>query len=169
MHTNFSPLLKTDRIGEVCMVVRRTDGRLIIARKTFYPPEGHRLLTGGIDHDEPIEEAVLRETYEETGLDVEIRRFLAVIEYRDLSQPNKPAKFHTFAFLLDEVGGVLAPIDEHEQLEDFRFVLPEELVEIAGRLEQVSEGNAPDIDGNWRDWGIFRAAAHRIIFETLTG
>src|SRR5215207_10727066 len=78
----FSPLTMEDRYGEVCMVVRRPNGRLITAKKTFYPTGAFRLLTGGVDHGEPIAEALLREVAEETGLDVVVRRFLAVIEYQ---------------------------------------------------------------------------------------
>ena len=77
----FSPLTMDDRYGEVCMVVRRPNGKLITAKKTFYPTGAFRLLTGGVDHGEPIATALWREVAEETGLDVVVRRFLAVIEY----------------------------------------------------------------------------------------
>src|SRR5215216_7472181 len=78
----FSPLTMDDRYGEVCMVVRRPNGKLITAKKTFYPAGAFRLLTGGVDHGELIAAALLREVAEETGLDVVVRRFLAVIEYQ---------------------------------------------------------------------------------------
>jgi 8-oxo-dGTP pyrophosphatase MutT (NUDIX family) len=63
------------------MVIRRPGGALLTAIKTFYPPGAYRLLTGGVGHGEPIEAALLREVEEETGLDVEVQRFVAVIEY----------------------------------------------------------------------------------------
>src|SRR5690349_10431659 len=114
----FSPLILNDRHGEVCMVVRRPNGKLITAIKTFYPPGAFRLLTGGVGHGEPIATALLREVAEETGLDVIVRQFLAVIEYRlALLHPHP---FATFAFLLDEVGGTLAAHDEGERLGGFR-------------------------------------------------
>src|SRR5579884_2066069 len=79
----FDPLSRGhDRMGEVCMVVRRPKGRLLIMKKTFYPPEGYRLMTGGIHHEEPILDALLRETHEETGLEVSVNRFLAAVAYR---------------------------------------------------------------------------------------
>src|SRR5215207_850949 len=78
----FSPLTMEDRYGEVCMVVRRPNGRLITAKKTFYPAGAFRLLSGGVGHGELIAAALLREVAEETGLDVVVRRFLAVIEYQ---------------------------------------------------------------------------------------
>src|SRR5688572_27653789 len=48
----FDPLGMTDRYGEVCMVIRRPNGRLLTAIKTFYPRGAYRLLTGGIHHGE---------------------------------------------------------------------------------------------------------------------
>src|SRR5262245_32555552 len=77
----FDPLVMPDRYGEVCMVIRRPNGKLITAIKTFYPPGAFRLLTGGVQHGEPIADALMREVAEETGLDVIVRQFLAVIEY----------------------------------------------------------------------------------------
>jgi hypothetical protein len=64
----FSPLILEDRHGEVCMVVRRPNGKLITAIKTFYPAGAFRLLTGGVDHGEPIAEALLRDVAVETGI-----------------------------------------------------------------------------------------------------
>src|SRR3712207_5584960 len=130
----FDPLFMPDRFGEVCMVLRRRSGRLLTAIKTFYPPGAFRLLTGGIGHGEPIERALLREVDEETGLEVAVRRFLAVIEYRleaarapgdslvtPSPRPPTPAsyRFATFAFLLDEIGGVLETRDPDERVAAF--------------------------------------------------
>src|SRR5262245_61069032 len=86
----FDPLIMTDRFGEVCMVIRRPSGTLLTAIKTFYPPGAYRLLTGGVGHGEPIEAALLREVEEETGLEVVVRQFLAVIEYRLKSENQEP-------------------------------------------------------------------------------
>src|SRR6185503_11487916 len=114
----FSPVTMGDRYGEVCMVVRRPNGMLITAKKTFYPAGAFRLLTGGVGHGELIAAALLREVAEETGLEVVVRRFLAVIEYhlQELgARPSNPQlassnlqPFATFAFLLDEIAGTLA-------------------------------------------------------------
>ena len=39
----FSPLTLEDRYGEVCMIVLRANGRLLTAKKTFYPPGAFRV------------------------------------------------------------------------------------------------------------------------------
>ncbi|MEN9935618.1 MAG: hypothetical protein RLZZ387_2197 [Chloroflexota bacterium] len=158
----FSPIGKSDRFGEVCMVLRRPNGRLLTAIKTFYPPGAFRLLTGGVGHGESIEAALAREVAEETGLDVAVRHFLAVVEYR-----YQELHFATFAFLLDETGGVLGVQDEAEQIAAFRELLPEELPALAQTLEEVPDEYHPEIEGRWRDWGRFRAVAHRVVYEAL--
>ena len=123
----FSPLTMDDRYGEVCMVIRRPNGKLIAAKKTFYPAGAFRLLTGGVGHGELIGAALLREVAEETGLDVVVRRFLAVIEYQMQGMGDGgwgmgdrapiPHSFATFAFLLDEIGGILHEQDADERIE----------------------------------------------------
>ena len=165
----FDPLGKPDRYGEVCMVVRRPNGKLITAIKTFYPPGAFRLLTGGIHHGEKILDALLRETEEETGLTVEVRRFLAVVSYRmPAEKATKPASFTTFAFLLDETGGTLQCLDAGERLGEFREIAVEELPALVGYLDSLAAEPSSEIHGKWRDWGRFRAVIHRAVYAALT-
>lgn len=162
----FDPLNRTDRYGEVCMVVRRPNGRLLTMTKTFYPRGVSRLLTGGINHGEPILAALLRETSEETGLQVELRRFLAAVAYRTGGQGTSPV-FYTFAFLLDEVGGTLGTLDPGERVEAFFEVEPGSLPQLAAKLERVESVYSSKIEGYWGDWGRFRAVIHRVTWEAL--
>lgn len=161
----FDPLTKTDRYGEVCMVIRRPNGHLLTMTKTTYPPNVYRLPTGGINHVESVLDALLRETQEETGLQVNVERFLAAAAYCIPGQ-DYPS-FYTFAFLLDEVGGMLGVIDEDEQIEDFREIRSEDLLTVAQNLEQITANYQTQIDSYWRDWGRFRAIIHRLVWEAL--
>jgi ADP-ribose pyrophosphatase YjhB (NUDIX family) len=161
----FDPLVMTDRYGEVCMVIRRPNGKLITAIKTFYPPGAFRLLTGGVQYGEPIAQALMREVGEETGLDVTVRRFLAVIEYR-LAQSEY--SFATFAFLLEEVGGILSAHDMNEQIGAFRELAIGELPALADVLAQLPDDVDERIAGSWHDWGRFRAAVHRVVYKTMS-
>jgi NAD+ diphosphatase len=163
----FDPIDRMDRYGEVCMVIRRPHGKLLTSIKTFYPPGCYRLPTGGVSHGERIEQALLREVAEETSLTVEIQRFLAVIEY----QPTQPSltglSFTTFAFLLQETGGILAVNDPNERTADFREILPSELDDMATHLAGIEDRIDQEIGGSWQDWGRFRAVVHRVVGETL--
>ncbi len=162
----FNPLNKKDRFGEVCMVIRRQDGRLLTMKKTYYPHDAYRLPTGGIRQGELIFDALLRETYEETGLEVSINRFLAIATYY-LSQADPTPVFYTFAFLVDEIGGTFGPVDEGEQVEAFREITPHDLPSIAKSLDQLQAGYSREITGTWEDWGQFRAAIHHLVWEAL--
>ena len=164
----FDPIQRPDRYAEVCMVIRRSNGRIPLSIKTFYPRGAYRLPTGGIHKGEGILDALLRETDEETALEIEVRRFLAWITYRDASLPTGPALFHTFAFLLDEVGGVFKTRDEEEQIEDWIEVDASALSDVADRLDTIPSGPSKDIGGDWADWGHFRAIVHRVVAEELS-
>ena len=161
------PIRKPDRYGEVCMVVRRPNGTLLLSIKTFYPRGAYRLPTGGIHRGEPILDALVRETYEETGLQTEVRRFLARIAYHSVDAPAGTPLFHTFAFLLDETGGTLGAIDTTEQIEDWREIEIAELAHVASFLDDLRMPGTVDIGGDWRAWGKFRAVVHRAVAAAL--
>jgi ADP-ribose pyrophosphatase YjhB (NUDIX family) len=159
------PIRKPDRFGEVCMVIRRPSGRLLLSIKTFYPRGAYRLPTGGIHHGEGIHDALVREAHEGTGLELDVERFLAHIAYTGARQPH--ALFHTFAFLLRERGGVLGAIDTSEQIEDWREIAPSELPRVAETLSHLESAGTRDIGGDWRAWGGFRAVVHRVVHDAL--
>lgn len=161
------PIRKPDRYGEVCMVVRRPNGTLLLSIKTFYPRGAYRLPTGGIHRGEPIFDALVRETNEETGLQTDVRRFLARIAYHSADAPTGAPLFHTFAFLLDETGGTLGTLDKTEQIEDWREIEVAELPRVATFLDDLRTPGTLDIGGDWRAWGKFRAVVHRAVAEAL--
>ena len=161
------PIGKPDRFGEVCMVIRRPNGKLLLAIKTFYPRGAYRLPTGGIGHGERILDALVREAHEETGLELRIERFLAYIAY--VGPSTTAARFHTFAFLLTELGGTLGALDETEQLEDWREIAPSQLPAVAAFLDDLRTRGTRPIGGDWRAWGKFRAVVHRVVHEALAG
>ena len=162
----FDPLNKSDRYGEVCMVIRRPNGHLLTMKKIHYPPKAYRLLTGGINHGESILAALQREVYEETGLQAEVECFLAAVAYRTTSTGEVPC-FYTFAFLLNEVGGMLGSIDEDEQVEAFQEILPAQLPALADYLEHLKIHDSAETASNWGEWGRFRAVIHRLVSQML--
>lgn len=159
------PIRKPDRVGEVCMVIRRPNGKLLLSIKSIYPRGAYRLPTGGVGPGEAIIAALFREVNEETGLTCRLRRFLSLITYHVAGE--KAPVFHTFAFLLDEMGGTLGALDQKEQIEDYIEIDPSELLQVAERLEGLPESDRGAV-GSWRDWGRFRAVVHRAVHEALT-
>lgn len=159
--------IKTQRRpGEVCMVVRRPSGALLVSRKTFYPPGSFRLPTGGVHRGESILSALLRETEEETNLSVRVRRFLAVARYQPPDAPT-PVNYATFAFLLDELAGTLQSNDPHELLEAYREITPEALPEVADQLDSLADNPSDEMEASYRAWGRFRAPTHRLAWQAL--
>ena len=159
------PIGRTDRFGEVCMVVRRRSGTILLLTKEIYPPGTFRLPTGGISHGEAVLEALRREAHEETGLSVEVRRFLAWIDY--LPPDGDGALFHTFAFLLDETGGTLGALDPEELVLGYREVAPSDLRVVGERLAAIPSRLSDEIGGDWADWGEFRSLVHFGVAEAL--
>lgn len=182
------PIYMPDRCGEVCMVIRRPNGKVLLSTKTFYPPGAYRLPTGGIEPSEGIFAALLREAHEETGLLLAVRRFLTDITYRvkdgqsgdrepahagrpraagERAGGRGPVIFRTLAFLMDELGGTLGALDEHERIKDYREIDVAELPVVAARLDGIGSETSSEIVGDWADWGRFRAVAHRAVHEAL--
>jgi 8-oxo-dGTP pyrophosphatase MutT (NUDIX family) len=168
IHDGFDdPIRRRDRYGEVLMAVRRPNGKLLVAIKTFYPRGAYRLPTGGIHHGERVLDALLRETHEETGLETVVRCFIATIAYRGRSTPTAAPLFHSFAFLLDELGGTLGALDSDEQIEDWREMTTGELRAQAAVLENLTTEGKKGIGGSWAEWGRFRAVAHHAVADAL--
>lgn len=137
--------------------MQRPNGNILLHTKSIYPAATYRIPTGGIEDSEDIEAALLRELDEEMGLDVQVQRFFAIVEFR---APELADAFTTYAFLLRETGGVLSLSNDEERITGWRGVRPSDLPLVADRLEQM--------EGAWRAWGLFRAPLHRILAEALS-
>ncbi len=146
------------RPGEVVMFIRRTDGNFLLHTKDFYPEGVLRVPTGGIRPGETVCDAVYREVREETGLQVEIECFVGVLVYVFRSQ-GQELRWPSYLFVLRETGGQLKPQDPDEHISQFATVAPEDLDEVADRLDHLPAG--------WEEWGRFRAVPHRLVAELL--
>jgi ADP-ribose pyrophosphatase YjhB (NUDIX family) len=76
-----SPALQHPRLG--CgAVIQRADGALLLVQRGRQPEQGHWGLPGGkVDWMEKVEDAVVREVLEETGLEVTVERLLCVVDH----------------------------------------------------------------------------------------
>ncbi len=81
------------------------DGRLVAVRRKYDPHQGQFCLPGGmVEYGETVEEAVVREVREETGLVTEVEELVGVY-----SAPGRDPRGHviSLAFALRTVGGEL--------------------------------------------------------------
>lgn len=152
----FAPIRGGGRRSEVAMAIRRPSGGILLQTKAFYPPGCFRLPTGGIKDGEDVEHALLREVHEESNLDVEIERLVAVIDH---SVADGKAPFRSFMFLLRETGGTLKVNDPEEKISGW------DERDVAG-LERAAR-DLRELDGTWRRWGRFRAVALDVLVSAV--
>lgn len=100
-----TPLLAVDGIVRLW---EETTFRGIVLIERLYPPYGFALPGGFVQVGETVEEAVIREIKEETGLDATIRKLLGVY-----SHPDRDPRFHVASavFILDAKGSPSAGDD----------------------------------------------------------
>ena len=106
-----TPLLAVDGIIQLYTPEGRFRGIVLIERKN--PPVGLALPGGFVEVGERVEEALLREMEEETGLKVEILRLLGVY-----SDPRRDPRFHAVSvvFVCRAVGEPRAASDAKRTL-----------------------------------------------------
>ena len=94
------------------------DGRILLTRRTISPAHGKWTFPGGyVDWGEPVEAAAVRETYEETGLTVDLGGLVGVYSY-----PNTPIVIVVYKATV--TGGSLTPCHENDRVE---WVTPAEI------------------------------------------
>jgi ADP-ribose pyrophosphatase YjhB (NUDIX family) len=129
--------------------------RLALIRKPQFEPGIWRPPGGGVKPGEDFVEGVTREALEETGLDVELQRYLVAAEARFLHEPDDvPWRTHVFLATTDE--DELEPRD-HEEIAGARWGT---LDELAGPLRDrlLASGRA-----FWR----YRVALHDAALAAL--
>jgi ADP-ribose pyrophosphatase YjhB (NUDIX family) len=129
--------------------------RLALIRKPQFEPGIWRPPGGGVKKGEDFEAGVCREALEETGLDIELRRYLVVAEARFLYEPHD-VPWRTHVFLATTRDEEIAPRDR-EEIAAARWGT---LAELAGPLRERLLGTGRAF---WR----YRVALHDAALSTL--
>jgi 8-oxo-dGTP diphosphatase len=88
------------------IIIEYDDGSIVLIRRKKEPFEGLWAIPGGkLEGPETVEETAIRETKEETGLDVELVRLIGVYSAPDR---DPRGRFVSVAYVGSPVGGVLA-------------------------------------------------------------
>lgn len=142
------------RAHDVTFFIRKGDdpSKVVVVRKPFFPPGAFRAPSGAATSSESLEQGALREAHEETGLDIELTRYVARIEARFTSGDRKPIQWTTHIFEAREIGGTLEPIDT-EEIAEAKWATFDEL---QGPIRQVLVGSG---------WDLFR---YRVALTDLT-
>ncbi|ACO45306.1 NUDIX hydrolase [Deinococcus deserti] len=104
--------LAAPRIGVGCIVLRGEEILLVRERGRWSLPKG------GLETGELVQDGARRETYEETGLVVELRDLAFIVEFQAQTWGHHLQFFYTGR----EVGGNLQPRDPDRDVQEARFV-----------------------------------------------
>lgn len=146
--------MHSGRAHDVTFFIRKIDdpGKLVVVSKPFFPPGAFRAPSGAATRGETLEEGAHREAHEETGLDIELTRYVARINARFSSGNREPIEWTTHIFEARETGGRLEPIDT-EEISEARWATFDEL---QGPIRRVLTDSG---------WGLFQ---YRVALTDLT-
>lgn len=122
------------RAHDVTMFIRKRDDKdkFALIRKHFFPEGALRAPSGAAVEGESLEAGAIREAYEETGLDVELIRYLARINVIFTSGGRK-IEWISHVFEARQTGGELCPIDT-EEIEEARW---ESMSDLQGCIRDI--------------------------------
>ena len=157
--SEFKYNVENNRRGEVAFFVERKNGRFILVRTKYYPEGVCRVPTGGIDFDESVEDALLREVREELGLTVTIEKFLGVINHK-VDFEGERLEFYSYGFWLKEQGGTV--------LEDATENEISEIIETDKQgIAKAASGLLMSTNGKWTDWCRYRGQTTGFILSYI--
>lgn len=100
------------RVHDFTLLIPR-DGALAVIAKPSYPPGVWRTPSGGAEVGEAPEAAMVREAWEETGLEAEPFRYLVRAEAR-FTHGGESMRWTSHVFEMSYLGGEPHPIDTRE-------------------------------------------------------
>jgi ADP-ribose pyrophosphatase YjhB (NUDIX family) len=119
----------------VAAVIFDEDGRIFLGKSTYQRFHPWGILGGGLEHGEDAEEAVVREVWEETSIQVKVEKLLLIRSFR-------PDKFVLY-YLCSIQSGVFEPSDEVSEAGFFALdALPDIRpmdVEVLGHIFELME------------------------------
>jgi ADP-ribose pyrophosphatase YjhB (NUDIX family) len=90
----------------VACVIVEIDNRIVLLKRARSPERGKWVMPGGyVDRGEKVEEAAIRETKEECGIDIELKRLFGVYSYPGYLEV-------VIVYLAEHISGALIADDE---------------------------------------------------------
>ena len=116
--------MKRGRAHDITLYIRKDDGFIFIA-KPFYPQGLFRAPSGGVHPGESFIDGAKREALEETGVEIELERFILKIEVRFQSTADH-VDWTSHIFEARYISGDIIPQDTFE-ISAARWVHPGEI------------------------------------------
>jgi len=121
-----------DSSCEVVSCFVEHDGKILMLHRQDHKPQGDTWAgpAGKVDEGEKLKEALMREVFEETGVELQDPKYFKKLFVRF---PDYDFVYHIFHEMLDELGDVVLSEEEHK---DFRWVEPSEALEMPLMLDE---------------------------------
>ncbi len=116
--------MEAGRAHDITLFIKK-DGRYVVIQKPSYPKNAFRAPSGGVRRGEPVEAGAKREAWEETGLEVELTRYLLRVR-AIFTCDGEAEQWVSHVFAARAIGGSLEPKDRKE-ISAARLVTVEEL------------------------------------------
>ena len=101
------------RLHDITCFIRQDDGYVVIQKPQYARSGIYRAPSGGAKVGESLYDAALREMYEETGLTIQLERFVLFM-HLDVICKDRTIPWRSLVFLATPVGGEMKPIDTRE-------------------------------------------------------
>ncbi|MCS7264963.1 MAG: NUDIX hydrolase [Armatimonadetes bacterium] len=122
---------KDGRAHDVTLFIFRKD-KLAVIRKHNHPKGVYRAPSGAVKRGEEFEAGAMREAYEETGLTIQLQRYLLRVRVKFVA-PSGSVDWTTHIFTAKAVKGRLKPVDTRE-IESAKWAT---LSEIQGKIRDA--------------------------------
>lgn len=130
--------MKDGRSHDVTLFIL-IDDKAVVIQKPIHPPGVYRAPSGGVSPGESIEEGARREALEETGLEIELERYLLRAKPTFIHEGER-VSWTSYVFLAKRLKGELKPQDTRE-IKEARLVTVKELqADIRDRLIESGSG-----------------------------
>jgi len=126
------------RAHDVTMLIEGPDGRFALMSKHSYPPGIFRSPSGGVKPGEDIVTGALREAKEETGLSIELKRFLLHITL-DIGHSGEVITWDSYVFHATTRDTQLKPTDLKE-VKETQWATREQVIGMAKMLKDTGNG-----------------------------
>ncbi|TFH09950.1 MAG: NUDIX hydrolase [Candidatus Thorarchaeota archaeon] len=102
------------RLHYITCFIRQAKDEFVVIQKHQYADSGiYRAPSGGARVGESLEVAAHREMHEETGLQIDLLRFVLDM-HLDVVCTDETIPWRSLVFLAESIGGVMKPIDTYE-------------------------------------------------------
>ncbi len=143
------------RNHDITCFIQKDDEYVVIQKHQYAQTGIYRAPSGGAHPDEDLEEAAEREMYEETGLKVDLTRFVMDVQL-EVKCPDEIIPWRSLVFLAEATDGNMEIIDDYE-IYNVRLMSREEML---GSVDQLM------VESGWGGFE-YRSFLTRNFFETL--